>query len=113
MSAPRLKPIGWLGIALVVAIALLAVFGSLSLAADGGYYGMMGTGTWGWAVGMMAIPAVVLVAVLVVALRGLGEPPLSAPDPLRILDGRYARGELDRDEYMRMRADLAGRTSSP
>lgn len=28
--------------------------------------------------------------------------------PLEILDGRYARGEITRDEYEQMRLDLAG-----
>jgi uncharacterized membrane protein len=34
--------------------------------------------------------------------------PAPAEDPLRILQLRYARGEIGRDEYMRMRQDLAG-----
>ncbi len=107
------RSLGWLGAALVVAIALLGLFGALSLSADGGYYGMVGTGMGGWAIAMMAIPALVLVAVLGVALKGLAEPPTSAEDALLVLDGRYARGEITREEFMRIRADLAGQSSGP
>jgi len=103
----RISPLGWLGIALVVAIVLLAVFGGLNLAASGGYYGMMGSGSWGWAVTMMVIPAVLLIVVLLAAVRGLGP----RANPLGVLDERYARGELTREEYLRIRADLTRGTS--
>ncbi len=35
-----------------------------------------------------------------------GMPPAS--EPRAILDARYAKGEITRDEYLRMRADLEG-----
>lgn len=50
----------------------------------------------------------VLVALVVALVRWLGgtERPLrSARD---ILDERYARGEIDRDEYLKRKQDIAG-----
>lgn len=100
-------PLGWLAWALVVAIVLFAVFGALNMAADGGYYGMMGTGSWGLAVAMMAVPGVILVVILLAVLEGLGGRPAAASaNAFDALAARYARGELSRDEYLRIRADL-------
>jgi putative membrane protein len=117
MSQRKVSPLGWLGIALGVAIALMAIFGVLGVTANGGYYGMMGTGSWGWGIAMMAVPLAILMIVLMAALKGLADPsplglanhPSSAANPLEVLDRRYARGELSRDEYLTIRADLARR----
>ncbi len=114
MAVRKMSPLAWLGVALVVAIALMVVLGST---AYGGYYGMMGSGSWGWAALMMGIPAVVLIVVLLAALGGLGEPrayPAYAPppeNPLEILERRYARGELTREDYLKIRDDLTRGTS--
>lgn len=115
MANHKMSPLGWLGIALVVAIGLMVAFGTLNMASYGGYYGMMGSGAWGWGLLMMAVPGVILILVLWAALGGLGErtspttyvpyPPAEGR-PLEILDNRYARGELSREEYQRMRDDL-------
>lgn len=41
--------------------------------------------------------------------QGVGIAPVTPPSPaLSILDERYARGEIDRDEYMARRKDLGG-----
>jgi putative membrane protein len=48
-------------------------------------------------------------------------PPYGAPPPrwtaanpaLHELDLRYARGEIDRDEYLQRRADLSGQAAPP
>lgn len=107
-----MSPLVWLGIALVVAIALMVILGALNLSTYGGTYGMMGSGSWGWAMLMMGVPAVVLIVILLVALGGLREPvayPAYAPAPslpLDILEQRYARGELTREDYLRIRDDL-------
>ncbi len=112
MASQKMSPLAWLGIALVVAIALMVILGVLGSSTYGGYYGMMSGGSWGWAVLMMGIPAVVLIVVLLAALGGLSEPaayPTYAPlreRPIDILEQRYARGELTREDYLRIRDDL-------
>lgn len=121
MSRQKFSPLRWLGIALVVAIVLMATFSALSMTTTDGYYGMTGTGAWGWAVILMAVPVVILIIILLVALGALGDAstsgsPTRAPftvTPLDVLDQRYARGELDHDEYLRMRTDLTRRPSNP
>ncbi|MHB0858786.1 MAG: SHOCT domain-containing protein [Anaerolineae bacterium] len=65
-----------------------------------------------------------IVAVLVVVVLGLlfwlrrhsaGRAPGDATEPTarQILDAHYARGELDRDEYLRMRRELAEPGETP
>lgn len=114
MANQKLSPLAWLGIALVVTVIAMAVFGALSVSTTGGYYGMMGAGM-GWAMAFMAVPLIILILVLVLALGGLRETHAYAPYPAYIpapvsaveaLDQRYARGDLNREEYIRMRADL-------
>lgn len=116
MSNQRISSLGWLGIALVVAIGLMIVFGALSTFTYGGYYGMMGSGAWGWGLVMMAVPGVILVLILVAVLGGLGErggyapypvPVPPATTPFGVLEERYARGEISREEYLRIREDLS------
>lgn len=114
MANDRSSPLPWLGIALVVAIALMAILGVLSFSTYGGSYGMMGSGSWGWAAMMMGVPAVILIVILLAALGGLREPmasPVYAPpsqNPLDVLESRYARGEVTREDYLRIRDDLRG-----
>lgn len=122
LTNQRMSPLAWLGIALVVAIGLMVAFGTLGLTTYGGYYGMMGSGAWGWGVVMMAVPAVILIVILLAALGGLREPvtPVSYPayapppsNPMEVLEQRYARGELNREDYLRIREDLTHRTAHP
>jgi len=75
-------------------------------------------GGWGWGAWLMM--TVMMVAfwgavgwVVVTLIRHGGPPPTesrdgASPDPLRILDQRYARGEIDDDEYRRRRDTLLG-----
>lgn len=68
---------------------------------------------WGWGIGMMAMMFifwVVFIIGLVVAIRwllgkGRERPPDSA---LEILRQRYARGEINKEEYEAKRKDLGG-----
>jgi putative membrane protein len=73
---------------------------------------------WGWG-GMflgplfMIVWLAILVAVAVLVVRWLGGGTLglgpSPRTPREILDERYARGEIDREEYMRRRQDIDAR----
>ncbi len=114
----RMNPLSWLAVALVVAIVLMIGLGTWAMTTYGGYYGMMG-GSWTWGLAMMAVPGIVLVVVLLAALGLLDEPaavsvgPVAGPKPQTILDERYARGELSREDYLRARDDLeSGRAHS-
>lgn len=61
----------------------------------------------------MLLWVLVAVAVLVV-LRATGvwrrPGPPSGKASLEILDARYARGEITREEYLRIRADITGQS---
>ena len=129
----RRDPVVWIILALVI---LLVVPGALMMSFWG--VGMMGGGWmgggwtgWGWGLGaLVGLGAILVVLFLVLkaiqatpsrpiaasypyAMPPYGMPPGGpAPsDPRAILDARYARGEITRDEYLRMRSDLesAGR----
>jgi len=80
---------------------------------------MMGggmTGVWFLMMlfGLLAFVGIILLAVWAVTrLSGserlrAGSTSASAEDPLVILQRRYARGEIGRDDYERIRADLKG-----
>lgn len=84
---------------------------------QGTYMGFMGDwGGFGWT-GPFGIPFGLIFLVVIVALavwffRG-GRAPGSdvsagRSQGLTILEERYARGEIDRDEYLRKKRDLAG-----
>lgn len=84
-------------------------------------WGQMMDGSWGWG-GMMGGLGMVAFWVLVIALvvwavqslagnRGRQQPPAGPaggerPSALEILQARYARGEVSREEYEAIRRDL-------
>lgn len=90
---------------------------------------MMWNGGWGmgaggviWMVVMVAVLALIVVGI-VLLVRGLSGrrdygqagysqgPPSAGAGPrsaLQILEERYARGEIDQDEFLRRRQDLLG-----
>ncbi len=77
---------------------------------------MMGFGFLFW-----LLILVVILALVIGGLRngwrwqgqGIITPPSAGAheDPKRLLQLRYARGEITREEYLRMLADLEGRTT--
>ena len=113
MGAKEMNRSWWLVLTIVLVVGLMALFAALASPWGTGY-GMMG---WGWGVLMMAVPLVLLVLILLVVSGAFAprpaasaylapvSPPSSATE---ILDARYARGEISREEYLRVRADLEG-----
>lgn len=101
--------------------ALTALAPATALAQQSGTYGphhMMGPGGWGWIMGplMMIVVLAVAVTVVVLIVRWLGghtnhpqQPPASGrtgESPLEILEKRFARGEIDREEFEERRKML-------
>jgi putative membrane protein len=80
---------------------------------------MIGHGFWGgpgWGIieGLFMVAFWTLVVVLIVGLvrgRPAGGP--RGAGPLHILEERYARGEISRDEFMERRAVLTGKSPEP
>jgi putative membrane protein len=62
----------------------------------------------------MIIPLVLLIVAVVALVRWMGGGTGNGGGRVRtardILDERYARGEIDREEYQRRRDDMAGRS---
>lgn len=72
-----------------------------------------GGGWWGWIMMffMMIIPVLVISAFLYLGYRAVtrsegGRTPDFRPSPTDIVQARYARGEITRDEYLEIRKDL-------
>ncbi len=74
-----------------------------------GRYGFDHMNGWGWVPGIVSLVFLALVVGLVVwlflSLARRGEVPVKK-SALTLLDERYARGELDREDYLQRRADL-------
>ncbi len=104
---------------LLVVVVLAMVIPGVFLMGSWGGTGMMGGlgGTWGWGLPMLAIGIVFVIVLIALLAHGESAPapaypyapaPVAPPSltPVEILDARYARGEITRDEYLRMRQDL-------
>jgi len=127
-TTERTDPAVWIVLALVL---LLLVPGALMMGFGGfGMMGGTGMGGWtGWGLGAL-VGLGVIFAVLYFVVKAIQATPsrpgympypyaappyptqapgAPGPDPRAILDARYAKGEIMRDEYLRMRADLEGR----
>lgn len=111
----------WIGLPLVLVFGVFVVL-AVATAPIGGYYGMMGGGIWGWGILMMAVLALILLVILVTVFVGLRGPaptvfyPAHVPPDetaLHAVEGRYARGELSREDYLRIRGDLTHGSSQP
>lgn len=85
-------------------------------------YGWMMGGAGAWWIAWLLVPLLIVavVVVLVVTLTrrgtggtsgGTGTVPPPNPSAREILDERYARGDIDHEEYIRRRDEL-GRSSS-
>lgn len=112
----------WLPRALALAFALIALIPPAIALAQQGYYGHgpdWHGGWYGMVFGplMMILFVAVIVVVAVLAVRwlggagaGRGEPPRvsGAQTPLEILEERFARGEIDKDEFEERRRVLRG-----
>ncbi len=100
------------GVITTIAIVVPLVFGAVSGWQDGGW-GMMGGFSWWWFMPVLMILFWGLVIWGIVALvRGLGgarssDSGSSHPDSaLEVLKKRYARGEIDKEEYEGKKKDL-------
>jgi putative membrane protein len=61
--------------------------------------------------GLLTILVIVLICSLIFGRRHYhyyDQPRSSRSDALAVLEGRYARGEIDREEYLQKRKDLGG-----
>jgi putative membrane protein len=62
--------------------------------------------------GLLSVALLVAIGVMLGLLIVRGRHPRAGADAREVLDSRYARGEIDRDAYLRMRTDLADRAST-
>jgi putative membrane protein len=74
-----------------------------------------GTGWWMLVAGLVSLAFIALVVVLVASLvrNRPGPGPLAGSGAVRILEERYARGEISRDEILERRAVLSGSPTRP
>lgn len=112
-SAPHLRsdPAFW--IVLATALVILATF-ALGIGLGFGLFRPRIAATDGWT--LRGVVGVIFAAIaLVFAAKAVSMTPAkprTAPGlpstPQAILDARYAKGEIARDDYLRMRSDLEG-----
>jgi uncharacterized membrane protein len=93
----------WLLIALILAFAVLGVVMSLTMGWVGP--GMMGFGFGGFGF-LIAIPAIVLVLILLAVLGAFDRTYPSSRTALEALELRLARGEISMEEYRKLREEL-------
>jgi len=113
MEAKETNPLLWTAFAVVLVVGAVLLIAALAVPYGAGW-GMMG-----WGAIFMVVPLLVLILVVILALGAsrprepvprYAPPPSSAGTALETLNARYARGEISREEYLRIRADLEGRT---
>jgi putative membrane protein len=61
------------------------------------FWGFLGLGFW-----------ILLIALIVLLVRGTGTARASGGPAIRVLEERYARGEITREEFLERRAVLGG-----
>lgn len=72
----------------------------------GGYGGYGGFGMFIWPIILIAIVALVVWLVRSTAASGMHNVPTRRSSGLDVLEERYARGEINRDEYLQKKRDL-------
>jgi len=101
-------------------LSLLMTTGLVMSCADEGYLGWQGRDGWGsmmhygfgyggtfmWIIFLIVIGF--LIYFIVQAQKTKGETPTQNESPLDILRRRYAKGEIAREEYEKMKKDLEG-----
>lgn len=92
------------------AAVCLAVVGSTAYAenGDGSVFGHMWGGGYGMFGGLMMVAFWgIIIALIVVAVRSFSnKSDMTAKDPTDILKERFARGEIDEDEYRKRKATI-------
>lgn len=68
-----------------------------------------GRGMGPWVLVVVLLLVVLVVAVVVVAARASSAGRTDRADALRELERRYARGDVEREDFLQRRADLGGR----
>ncbi len=94
----------WLIIAIVLAFGILAVVVSFTMTGWTGHP-MMGLG-FAWMGIIMAIPAIVIVLILLAVLGNLDTTYQPKSSALRTLELRLARGEIGLEEFGRLKEEL-------
>lgn len=100
----------------VILVALIVLPSLFAPTWGGGGWGMMGPGMMGGFGGMWLMPLIPIVIVglvvwaIVAAVQGAAQPRGSEPSygdsALELLKRRYARGEINREEFEEKRKDL-------
>ncbi len=100
-------------------LSLLMITGSLVSCAGQGTYCPMGPGRWpmmhyGFGYGGMYMWIIFLLVIgfliyfIVQAQKSKGQTPTQNESPLDILKKRYAKGDISKEEYDKMKKDLEG-----
>jgi putative membrane protein len=101
-------------------VSLIIITGLLVSCTGEGYYGLQCPGGWGhmmhygfgyggmfmWIIFLIVIG--LLIYFIFQAKKTKGQTPIQNEAPLDILKRRYAKGEIAREEYERMKKDLEG-----
>ncbi len=102
-TADAARLLVWVLVALILALAVLGVIMSFAMGWTG--FGMMGMGFGGMGL-VMAIPAIVLVLILLVVLGAFDRTYETQGSAMETLQLRLARGEIPPEEYEALRKEL-------